>query len=173
MIEPTGYLSLPMENLRQVVAHCPSWQSWCRAARDAAAAGQSIYLCAPPAPDDNKAFGKDELRLLRPMAVVLWRPGFRSERKALALYRNTGSLGLQIEADVPEQVADDERDSEIDFLNKLGAVIADMAIGVDQGLGYLVPMSIAVESVKRASLKSQASEGDYFEAILSVEWASG
>ncbi len=157
-----------MENLRQLLAHCLVWQSWCRSSGDAAAAAESVYLCGPPGPEES-AYGSEELRVLRPMAVVLWMPGFRAERIGAVQYRATGNLGLRLEADVPAELADSERDSEIDFLNHLGNLIAEMT-GIDQGLGYLVPLAIGVQSVKRSSRKSAGSEGDYFEAVLSVEW---
>src|SRR4051812_39751424 len=68
-ISPTGPVSLPLENLRILLAGCPGFRTWVGAA-NATEARTRILLVEMTAPADPQGYTAAELAAMRPFAVI-------------------------------------------------------------------------------------------------------
>lgn len=171
-VTPTGLLAAPLENARQLLAHSSTWQTWTGHSANPTLAAGHVHLIAPTAPDEE-TYDASELALLRPGAVVSPGPQWAATLRACQGYTGGGSVHLHIEAAVNPLYEDSESDSELDFLNNLGAVIHEM-LALDEGLGYLVPTVIRMmEPPQRMSIEDRESEGDYYQADLLLTYEGG
>lgn len=177
-IEPTGPLSLPLANLRTLVAACPAFQSWVGAA-DPGAAEERIHLVdfEPPA---GRNYTVEELDTLRPYAVVDEfafpddRPGgdaWVSVRHGSGAFVDAGKLLLRFCGNVPPEDEANPAEARLAFMNAVGAVVREI-----QGLGggdtdYLSVHRIARwEPYQRASFGEAEAQGDFYLCSFVVTW---
>ena len=157
----SGWLSLALENLRTLLAACPSFQTWVGAA-DAAAAKARIHRVSKAGPT-------------RPFALVdQW-----TDASATAFaggagesFTHSGSQILRFEGEVSEQDSDEPADAFYTFWNAVGAIILEMEqlSGTD---GYLVVRSIMLEDGPFRSKDFEGEADDYYYADFVVEWGPG
>lgn len=132
---PTGIFSLPVANMRALVAACHSWQQW-TGTNSAAEAANRVYLFDIPAParGDGAEYDEQELGAKRPFCRVAYfelvaSPGgnaWQYDRVAEQTYAEEGKLLVDFVADYPQQYADSPADAIVWFCNKVGAVLKDM-----------------------------------------------
>ena len=178
-IEPTGPVSLPLENLRLLVAACPAFQAWAGDAT-AEAAKAHVHLVDLPPAEDAGGYTRAELAELMPLAVVDEfaldgdRPGgdaWSSDRNGLGAFVDSGKLLLRFEAAVPEEDANDPAAAKLKFYNAVGAVLQDM-----KGLGggdadYLsIHRIVRYHPATRTPVESENAQGDVFRVSYVVFW---
>lgn len=163
-VTPAGFLSEPLHLLRTTLAACPAWQDWVGAA-DAAEALADVFLLAIP---NTKAVAK------RTHALIDL-GGYKRERQHLTQARpftetDPHLLRLYLWGMVAADVAA-EPDATFDFLNKLGAVWADLEERAGaKGFARITSVDIA-ELPERLPPKVSGFAGDAFEVVLDVELA--
>lgn len=176
-IIPTGPLSVPLQLLRELVAASPSWRVWVGAA-DAASALERVHLVGPPPPELGGEYDVEELRDLRPMAVVdLWTPPdqfggepWLAERNATFAYLHGGKLTLDFVADVPAELAADFAQAKLWYLNKIGAVLAEMRDLAGTG-DYLSLRRLSLYAGPvRTDTEKVATQGDFWRSQFLWEW---
>lgn len=161
-VVPAGILSLPLSRLRNMLADCPAWRTWCGAA-NAAAALEFISIV-----DRENASGT--------FAIVDLPDEFESQMEAAGaqnLLYDRGSLMLIVQADVPAEYAGRERQDEInaalDFSNNLGAVLGEL--GDRAGTADFLNIDrirLMSPGIQRVDRKFKESLGDYHNAALMV-----
>jgi hypothetical protein len=181
----TGPISLAAENLRTLISICPAWQTWVGAtegdaAAKAAIAKASIHILDVQTPDagHREALEKDELEAARPWIIIdlslaqdmSGRPGFSYKKHANHLLIPEGDLLMVIEADVPEAYVADEASAKLDFLNKLGGVMADMAsLAGDDGRINLTEIATITEAIRSDNTQA-GTQGDYYGIVVGCRW---
>lgn len=179
-VTPTGPISLPLENLKALLANCAAFRSWVGAA-DVAAARERIHLCGLPAPAAvGGAYGLDELESLRPFAVIDEfafednRPGgdaWVSQRVALGAFVESGRLLVRFEDDVPAEDARDIAAAKLALMNRIGALVTEMR---DLGGGDSEYLSIhritRHHPFERADESQAGTQGDYWQVSYRVDW---
>ena len=159
-VTPSGPLSLPLDNLRTLLANCPSFQTWVGAA-DAAEALAAISLVAVETVE-------------RPLAIVMQAPGrgWASRQNAGGAanwFSQSGTLLILFEDDVEAEAI--EPDAELTFTNLVGAIISEMQDLAGSG-GHLNVTSIAIkDGPSRSDFSEKESTGDYYQVVLEVGWA--
>lgn len=158
MVAPTGHLSLPIDLLRKTVAGSTTFQAWTGTA-DAAAALARVHAVQADA------------SAAKPFAVVDWARSYSRRRDAGGTrnhFQATGSLSLLFRAQITEA---DAGDAAYDFLNKVGAVLADME-GLAGTAGYLDVEEIRlVEGPERPEEDEVKALGyDFYQARFEVEF---
>lgn len=178
-VTPAGPIGLAMHNLRRLLAASDTWQEWTGADQSedpAAAAQEHAYLVGLPAPEDDVDYTRDELEKLRPYAFVdlVADDGggrdFAAERVASMAFVTSGRLALYLCADVPDELAHDFAGAKLDFLNRVGAVVAEMLsqAGID---GHLAVQRIALtDGPARSAKEEQPTLGDFFVAVFEVQY---
>lgn len=158
-VTPTGHLSLPLDYLRKTVAASASFQSWTGTA-DATAALARVHLvnAAPAA--------------TRPLAAIDWARNHSSTREAdgtHAWFTRQGTLSLLLRDTIATSTSDE--DAALDFLNKVGALWADMEALAGTS-GYLDIQSIRIvqgpERPEEDEVKALAF--DFYQVVLAVEF---
>ncbi len=175
MLTPTGLLTLPLANLRTLLAASAAWQSWTGAGSPAAAA-ERIYLIGlfPLA----RSFTLAELQAMRPFAVVdLWTPPggyggepWKSDRVAESAYQDAGKLTLDLVDEVAPEDANDIATAKLRFLNDCGSVLSDMQnlSGTD---AYLTVHRFELfQGPVRCDPDVVAVQGDFYRAQFIVHW---
>jgi hypothetical protein len=177
----TGPLSLPLTNMRTLLANCSAWQTWTGAA-SAAEALEHIHLLAVDQPredDEDRPWSS-----IRPFAVIgLDLPEFWAAEKhsggAAGGFVRSGNLLVSFEDNVDDQIKDNYREALVRFLNNVGDVIIDLigSPGVSAGLSgtgtYLHLTGLTVkEGPHRADRDELANTdlGDYQAITLGVSW---
>lgn len=119
-VTPSGLFSLPVTRLQTLLANSATWQTWTETETAEEAAGR-IHLIEADTEGDNAV----DL----PCAVIWQGDDFSlytiatGERNHFA---DQGSLMLWIEAEIPETYRDDPRNTQVWFMNQVGAVLLDM-----------------------------------------------
>jgi len=159
-VTPSGPLSLPLDNLRTLLANCQSFQEWV-GADDAAEALAFISLVAK---DTNE----------RPLALAMQAPGRgwsaqQNAGGAANWFSSKGTLLLLLEDDVATEMA--EPDAELTFTNLVGDIISDIMELAGAGV-YLNVTSIAIkDGPSRSFFDEKESNGDYYQVVLEIGWA--
>jgi len=159
-LSASGPLSLPLENLRALLAASSNFQSWVGAA-NAEEAKASIHLVAVEGTPS------------RPFALIAQGDSWEREASADGAKKHfeaSGELFLLFEADISEPYQGDPRDAELEFTNAVGAIVSDMEslAGSD---GYLAVRRIGLkEGPARSQGDEKSGSGDYYQIIFSVEW---
>jgi len=162
-VSATGPLSLPLENLRTLLANSATFKTWVGAA-DVTAAKDRIYLA-----------GVAGTAYTRPYAVVMQAGAGGLERVAEAdgaakRFIASGRLLLALEDDVPSDYQSSYADAELDFTNTIGAIISEMEALAGTS-GFLAVKHIAIHSgPARSDADEKSSTGDYYQIVLEVEW---
>lgn len=185
----TGELSIPLENLRALLAHSAAFRTWVGAA-DAAAAKDRIHLVDLPPPEDGREFTLEELRGLRPLAQIdLWTPErgwgeqpWMTQRVADCTYADGGKLTLDLVQDILEEDAANFADCKLRFMNEVGAVLRDIKQMANQtdhldageiaaGIGGIGIHRIEVfQGPARADEAQVQTQGDHWRVQLLVHW---
>jgi hypothetical protein len=177
-VTASGIVSLPLENLRILVANCDAFQTWTESA-DVATAKTRLHLIAPLA-EDGRKFTAEELASLRPFAVIdEWRaPGGRQgggswvmDRHALGGYTPSGKLILTFEDAVADEDKDNHDEARLQFMNQLGAVLNEM---LDLGGGDTDYLSIhrieRWDFYARSDETEKTPQGDFYWASYLIDW---
>jgi len=157
-VSATGIVSLPLENLRTLVANSDDFQTWVSAA-SAAAAKAHIYAVVTDPPLASK----------RPFACV--RHCAPSEFSIdAATGADSGAIELWFEATIAAGNRDDAADAEFAFTNVVGAIISDIITLSHQG-GYMLIREIeCIDGPAPNSKDETESEGHYYVALYKVHW---
>lgn len=133
-VTASGMLSLPLHNLRVLVAASSTFQTWVSATsgtneQKAAAALARVYRTA-----------KSEDEITRPFAMV-WESDDWSwdSHASSSVGSDSGALELAFEALVPDAHLDNDADAETDFNNSVGAILSEMgSLANSSNGGYLI-----------------------------------
>lgn len=173
----TGPLSLPREHARTLLANLATWQTITNA-DDATEAKDNIYIDEVQL--DKTRELEPQLTKLRPFALVFHPPeGALSASKistgTFAGFRRSGIVHIAIEIAVAEQDID-TREASTEFSNKLGALISELLDKVHttaDGNDYLMVQDVdIVEGPFRSAEEEIQTLGDYYWAIIQLEWSS-
>ena len=188
-ISPSGPLSMPLENLRAMLAHCAQWRSWIGISSVTEAKTRIYLVDIPPAPNGGN-YTVDDLERMRPLARIdLWEPpmGYGQQPwKATAVadraFMLSGKLVLDLVADVPEEDFDNANDAKLRFMNSAGAVMLEL-MGLSCAGDYLdsdeIEAGIEGMTLRQLELyqgptrtdETQAqTQGDCFRAQIMVQW---
>lgn len=160
MATPSGFLSNPLSQLRDMVAASSAFQSWTGAGSTEAALDRVHLLVAPANAE-------------RPFALIDFDTWIR-ERSAIMngvrFVQSSGSaLILRFQADAQDG---EDPDATIAFCNAVGAIIEDLeaAAGVHspESLG-LVRIEM-VDPPLRVEEEKRPTEGDYFDISFSCNY---
>ena len=160
-VSPSGPISKALNNLRTLLSNCAAFKTLVGAA-DAAAALASIHLVAVENPT-------------RPFALIAFAErGCWTARKnaggAGNYFRDEGSLMLLLEQDVAEGTST-EPDAGLTFANALGDIAADILELAGTGTYLSVTGVRVVQGPQRSHRDAAPKEGDYYQALLQVDWA--
>lgn len=159
-----GVLSLPMENLRTLLANSANFQTLVAAA-NAEEAKNSIHVFALDA-----AAGV----FTRPYALITNTPDradYRAEGAAggaAHFFTDSGTLYLWFEADIAAADEDSHQDAGFVFQNTIGAIISDMKTLAGSGTYLAVNAFTMVNGPTRGSRKE--TDPEYYQAILEVRY---
>jgi hypothetical protein len=176
-VDPTGPLSLPLANLRTMVADCAAFQDWVEAA-NATEALDSIFLVGLPAPLNGHEYTRAELEGLRPCCVIdFFDPSGRGMRQitqnslAIATFAESGMLALDFLDDVaPADAQGGFEDAKLRFMNNAGGVLEHLQELSGQG-GYMHLHQVEIAlGPRRTSIEGQATRGDAWLLRLAITW---
>lgn len=168
-VTAAGRLSLPLDNLQDLIANSGNFQTWTGTA-NAAAAKARIHVQA-----EGPSY-------TRPAAIVSlgpdddWR-SVQDSAGAAGHYVDTGMLRVQFEANVASGNQADHTDALYEFTNNVGAIIDDM-LGLAGSDTYLVvheirktdgPGRIRIEDVG-TDADEFSSDGDAYGIEFTVMW---
>lgn len=127
MTAPAGSISLAAEYAAATLADCPAFQSWTASADSTQARGR-IYLEALPPPADGEEHTLDELRTLRPFALLSTTSFGRMQIAAGNGFDfgAKGSLTLLLEADNPSEIKDQNAEVMLRFYNAIGGILDEL-----------------------------------------------
>ena len=166
-VTPSGMLSLPLENLRTLVAASAAFQAWVGATGETeaeliASAKEHIYLVG---------LDGDNVVNARPFAVVDHGESWTLTRLAEPhTYRATGSLLLCFEDNVDAAHAGSIPDAQLAFTNMVGDVVEDMFEKAGTDTYLAVSQITLVRGPSRSAETQQKTEGDFMQIVLQVDW---
>ncbi len=174
-LEPAvGGIALAEENLRLHLANCPRFRSWANAGTVQQAINR-IHIDALPSPADDKAnYSKEEMLALRPFALLATIPkeGYSRVRVATETYIEIGELGIALEQNVPDDLAQAHANVERIFKNHLGVIINEL-LGLAYQGGFLAIDAITLHGPFRADPEVVQGEGDFQFAALQIKYGVG
>jgi hypothetical protein len=175
-----GGITLCEDHLRTMLADCPRFRTFARNAADRQAALERIYIDdLPEAPEDKDAYSADDLRALRPFAIITTanQGGYAKARVAANTYAEAGKLHIVFEEDVEESEADDIALLERNFKNTLGVIqnelLARAYTAPDEDSQYLAIDLITFHGPHRCPENSIPDEGDHHFALFDVQHGVG
>ena len=152
----SGVLSLPLKYLRDTLAASASFQAWVGAA-DASAALAKILVVAGTTTGNY--------------AVVDWADNWQREATAFGArnhFEQTGDLGVLLMQGTIGGRPEDE--AAWTFLNTIGAIVAEME-ALAGTPGYLDIRRFGfISRPRRPETDEAQTDGDFYEAILRVEY---
>ena len=169
-VTPTGLKGKLLDNLRTLVAASSTFQTWV-GAEDAAAAKAHIYLVGvDPAGEGESLASK------RPMAVVRHKVPADVEAEAVAggarqHFTHRGALELLFEDTVATAQQSDHGDAELAFANHVDGVLSDMKALAGSGTYLNMIGHATLNGPARAHPDERASEGDYYQQSVEIEWS--
>jgi hypothetical protein len=135
--------------------------TWPTEADDAVTDGSAVWTARTVyGTPDNTA-----IRLARPFAAVGLDEALELNQRGYMGYMVTGSLVVMFQAEVPAAYRSSFGNAGLWFLNKIGAIQREMQQG-DRTI--LDAQSIDLRDFYRVRQPQQTTEGDYFEAVMSV-----
>lgn len=178
-VEPSGPISLRLQQLKELLADCPAWQAWVGRAGNELVAGQHVYLIDTPPSEVAGGYTLAQLRTMRPFARVDEfeledKPGGQAwvaDRVALGAFSFSGKLILDFFDDVPEEDAGDPVAAKLRFMNNVGTVLLEL---LERGGGDEGPLSIHRVEKYQPFVRSDETEwetmGDYFRVQYLVHY---
>jgi hypothetical protein len=165
-------LSIAEDTLATVLAACPTFQSW-TASGNAAAAARRIYHDALPPPEDPDTgeYTRDELRALRPYAIVAMeeQQGFTRTKAAVGTWSESGQLALFLIQDLPLQYARDFSAAERAWKTTIGKILDELCDGADS-IGLDLAEVRVQEGPYRNDPESHAAQGEVQGVEIAVRW---
>ncbi len=172
-----GNLARARENAGLTLADTAAF----RALVGATSQGQAlkrIHHCGLPRPADRQSYTVEELEALRPFAILFTNPEAGYTKSADAItesfdYADSGRILIDLEVDVPAEIAPDDGEVMSRAENVIGQILDDLA-GLCGKDGYLAAVTLAlVEGPYRSPLEEGEAQGDYWSALLSLDWGQG
>jgi len=159
-----------------ILAASSSFQTWTTSA-DSTAAAKRIHFDIGPTPYNLRAFTADELRTLRPLAVIRVGEADGLVRRRIAVgvghsFAEGGMISMMLEDDLPPNLVDGEDPIEALrlFENNVGDVIDDLC--ANAGRDYLTITRITTErSPQRGSIVGREAQGELFFTSLAIQWS--
>lgn len=164
-------ITLAEQALANMLANSAAFRSFCGAA-DANAALKRIHFDALPQPEGDAAeHSADELKKLRPFAIVYTAAhnGYKLTRVATETFAESGTLEMLLEDNLPASIAADGPRLMRRFKNQLGAILRELQTLAWQP-GYLAVNSFDVVALAREAEDERENNGDNVFAFLSVPW---
>ncbi|HEX8914416.1 MAG TPA: hypothetical protein VF796_18860 [Humisphaera sp.] len=166
-----GPIAVHVAAVRELIAASATWRAWVGAA-SAADAAMSVYPVGLPPPPGRASFSREDLRELRPFAVV--NVGGRGEqfafrRAALGQFVPGGTVLVGFEDEVLVEDGRNFADHTYEFLNRVGAVVAE-ALEAGEGGGFPVIQAARVSSPYRAKPEEVAARGDYLACGVAFDF---
>lgn len=148
-VSPTGAISGPLGNAKDILAACSAFQSWCGVANAAAA---KAFI---------KMFWEDTDGLARPFCVVS--PGdWRAELQSETGFGWDGRIVLLFEDTVTESDSDD---AGYDFCNNLGGVYTDLQTkSADPTYMRIKELTVPGGRIKR----SHRENASYYQGVIEL-----
>lgn len=153
-VTPTGILSLPLSYLRATLAGSATFQSWTGAADADAALAFILPVLAKPEDIDP------------PFIVLDWQ-SFTRNKQADSHFNTAGTLQIAIIGPIDQ--AHEDADAAFEFLNKVGAILAEAEALAPQP-DYLNWDSLALTSLDRPSDQERQSSGDFYQAMFTLTY---
>lgn len=154
IIFPTGPLSAPLQNMRKFVANLPAFRNWVGATSDDEALDHIHAVVKEALPEEGD--------LKRPFVVIAWEQS-SIRRGAYA----TGSLWMLFESAVPHALKSYPSDAAFDFMNKVGAVLAEMLKESEASGNPFIPSS-GIDIVGPPQRSSVQEQEDYYQVAVIV-----
>jgi hypothetical protein len=178
-VTASGPISLPLENGRTLIANCAAFRTWTGTA-DIAAAKNRIHLVDFEPPENGREYTADELAALRPYAEVDEfippdeRPGgdpFVSQRQGYGAFVDAGKLLVRFFDNVDDVDAQNPSEARLQFMNKVGAVIAEIK---ELGGGDTDLLSVhritRWEPYRRSDESEAETMGDFYRCSFVLTW---
>lgn len=177
MATPAGPVMGAQENLRKTLADVLAFREFASVADRDGALARIHHGALPPPQDPERGYTRVELQALRPCAILYTaeRDGFTYEQVATSEgfdFGEQGNLVIELEREVPSEIALDLAEVDVDFLNQVGAVMRGLIdlFGRDT---YLLGRSLSLaEGPYRSHPDDVPEVGDWQLAILNVTWES-
>lgn len=165
MLAGTGIYGKPLDALARLLASSATWQSITRAA-DEEDALKSIHIPV--------AFDSDEQRDRRPRAIIAW-SAHSADIKGSQQIRTDGTIELSIEIDPEPQYKHDVKSAFLDFCNKIGAIVFEMAENsaatLANGSGtYLNAVRFTLLEGPAPSIPDEEQGELFFGVAFQVDW---
>ena len=173
-----GPIMLAQEYLRTTLADSAAFRTFVGASGSEAQtqALNRIHHEGLPLEKVGETFTASELRALRPCAIV-WiddgGAGYSTTALAAGVWSDRGSLHVELQWDVPDEIRGDMDEADRRFKSLVGQIIADIKVLAYAG-GYLACEEISlVEGPVHIHPDDESSQGDYVWVRLHVTWRSG
>lgn len=154
-IAPTGNLSVPLHQLRNLLLASANWQAWCGGATPAAA---NAYLMAAPG------------KLLAPHSIIDYAGNLVRVRDGVTIDRFLQAGDLLLYFGAPVTAGFSENDAATDHLNHVDAILADLETAPnDAGAGLVIQQLSLVAGPSRMPLQERDKNGDIYESTWLVE----
>lgn len=150
----------PVENLRTLIASSTTFQTLVGEAT-AAAAKAHIHV---PAIETAAA-----VKAARPFALIGQGERFDLERTSATNFRPSGSLIFLLEDDVAAGTAEAVEKA---FCKTIGDIFTDILTLSNDGAYLAVTGIRQIEGPMRADKKTRQAEGDFYQAVYSIEWGA-
>ncbi|MCG8407560.1 MAG: hypothetical protein MI923_20375 [Phycisphaerales bacterium] len=175
MTELVGGISLAQERLRQMVANCPTFQTW-TGAETVEQALSRVYHLDLPEPENGVAYNLQQLKKLRPFAVVATDPdaGYTETLAGRSTWVDGGELFVGFEQDVPNEIETDLPEIFIRFTNTMGSIIDDLKKLIQDNVDFRLDIrKITFWGPDESKKKERAKKGHYVTGTFVIEWGSG
>jgi hypothetical protein len=172
----------PLQNLRELVAACATFQAWVgadTAETPATAALASTCLQEPSPESGDETHAPEELELRRPFALIDWfvplsgmgGEPYHAQRIGQLAYVESGRLMLTFEADT-DPAATTHTEALTKFVEKVEAIVGEMLglAGTDNG-SYTHLSLTGIELLirpHRSPVQEHETQGDYWRVTLLV-----
>jgi len=168
-VTPTAGPAKTLDYLETLIAGCDECQDWIEEARNLAA--DTIDSDGAKAYIHRKAVEVEEggdWTAVRPF----WILSNRERRLVGNSNVYAGDCQVIIESDVPAEYANDIEDAEAWFDNHVGALVDEMRSDshTDTTGTKLYIREIEIEETWRSDENEEATDGDYYAAVLRVAW---
>ncbi len=164
----TGSRSLVVKSLRTSLAASATFRAWVGAS-GASANTQALartHHSVFPSAADREEYTLDELKKLRPCAIV-WTESYTAASKNDEL--NEGVLGVLLFQDVEQDTEDNPTEVSIRLDNVIGGILADMRALTDTA-GFLSFDKATSDAWNRSDKDEVPGGGDVLMCELSLEW---
>lgn len=162
-VTATGPFSLPLENLRTLLANAAAFQTLVGAAT-ANEALASIYRAAKDNPDNSV-----------PFAVVRWPVPAEWNRTsdsggAANYFVESGAMEIIIQNPIPTALLSDSALAELHFLEQIGPIVRDMELLAGSGTYLNAYHFVPTMGPGRTHPKEKESRGQFYQVVIRVEY---